>query len=49
MMNGCGYHMSTDNNLHKWAWITKEAGILYDVLLHVHIVTVIYLAGLDNL
>ena len=21
LMNGRGYHMSTDSNLHKWAWI----------------------------
>ena len=25
LMNGCGYHMSTDYNLRKWAWLTKEA------------------------
>ena len=38
------YHISTDSNLHKWAWLMKEAGLRYDVLLHVHIVTLINLA-----
>ena len=31
LMNGRGYHMSTGSNLCKWAWLTKEAGIRYDV------------------
>ena len=31
LMNGCGYHMSTDCNLRKWAWLTKEAELRYDV------------------
>ena len=31
LMNGCGYHMSTDSNLHKWAWLMEEAGLRYDV------------------
>ena len=41
LMNGRGYHMSTDV---IWAWLTKEAGLRYDVLLHVHIITLINLA-----
>ena len=24
LMNGRGYHMSTDCNLCKWAWLTKK-------------------------
>ena len=44
LMNGRGYHMSTDSNLFKWAWLTKEAGLCYDIVLHVHIVTLINLA-----
>ena len=44
LTNARGYHMSTDSNLHKWAWLTKEAGLHYDVLLHVHIITLINLA-----
>ena len=31
LMNGRGYHISTDCNLHKWAWLTKEAELRYDV------------------
>ena len=31
LMNGRGYHMSTDCDLHKWAWLTKEAELRYDV------------------
>ena len=31
LMNGRGYHMSTDYNLRKWAWLTKEAELRYDV------------------
>ena len=31
LMNGRGYHMSTDCNLYKWAWLTKEAELHYDV------------------
>ena len=31
LMNGRGYHMSTDCNLRKWAWLTKEAELRYDV------------------
>ena len=52
LINGHGYHMPTDSNLHKCAWLTKEAGLRYDVLIHVHIVTLINLACdpiLDNL
>ena len=30
--HGRGYHMSTDSNLRKWAWLTKEAELRYDVL-----------------
>ena len=37
--------MSTDSNLHKWAWLTKEAGLRYDVSLRVHILTLISLAS----
>ena len=36
--------MPIDSDLHKWAWLMKEAGIRYDVLMHVHIVTLINLA-----
>ena len=36
--------MPTDNYLHKWVWLTKEAGLCYDVLLHIHIVTLSTLA-----
>ena len=27
LMNGGGYRMSTDSNLHKWAWLMKETGL----------------------
>ena len=30
LMNGRGYHMSTDCNLRKWAWL-MEAELHYDV------------------
>ena len=29
LMNGRGYHMSTDSTLRKWAWILAE--LRYDV------------------
>ena len=44
LTNGRGYHMPTDSNLHKRTWFTKEAGLHYDMLIHVHIVTLINLA-----
>ena len=31
LMNGRSYHMSTDSNLRKGIWLTKEAGLCYDV------------------
>ena len=31
LMNGRGYHISTDCNLGKWAWLTKETELRYDV------------------
>ena len=41
MINGYGYHMPTESYLHKWAWLTKEAGLYQDMLLYVHIITLI--------
>ena len=34
LMNGHGYHMATISNLHKWAWLMKESGLRYDLLLN---------------
>ena len=31
LMKGRDYYMSTDSNLCKWVWLTKEAGLRYDV------------------
>ena len=42
LINGHG-SIYLDSNLHKWLWLTKEAGLRYDVLIHVHIVTLINL------
>ena len=36
--------MPTDSNLHKWVWLTKEAGLCYVMLIHIHIVALINLA-----
>ena len=44
LINGRGYHIPADSNLHKWVWLTKEAGLCYDVLIRVHIITLINLA-----
>ena len=31
LMNGHGYHMSTDCILCKWVWLMKEAKLRYDM------------------
>ena len=42
LINGRG-SIYLDSNLHKWLWLTNEAGLHYDALIYAHIVTLINL------
>ena len=33
LINGGGYHIPADSDLHKWVWLTKGAGLCCDVLI----------------